>query len=148
MLLVVVPCGKSKIWDRHPRQGPTPARDVYIGSFFKANREFAESFGDQWLILSAKYGFIPPTYVIPEPYEVTFNDVRTNPISIAVLREQVAEQDLCSFKRILVLGGAMYRRAAEAVFTAYEKSLEFPTAGLPLGRSIQFIKNYNPFMKG
>lgn len=147
-LLVIVPCGKSKIWDRHPSQGPTPARDVYTGSLFKANRAFGEQYGDHWVILSAKYGFIPPTYVIPELYEATFKDTRTNPISVTALRQQVVDQYLCSFERILVLGGSMYHRAAEAAFVACKASLEFPTAGLPLGRSIQFIKHYNPFAKG
>jgi len=28
-LLVVVPCGQGKIWDRHPGAGPSPAEDAY-----------------------------------------------------------------------------------------------------------------------
>lgn len=147
-LLVIVPCGKSKIWDRHPRQGPTPARDVYTGSLFKANRAFGEQYGDHWVILSAKYGFIPPWYVISEPYEMTFNGAKTNPVSTSILKQQAEAQHLYCFERIIGLGGAMYRRVTEAAFAGYEIRLEFPTAGLPLGRSIQFIKNYDPFVRG
>ena len=56
--LVIVPCGKSKIWDRDPDAGPTAARAAYVGSPFKVNREYAETFGEAWVILSAKYGFL------------------------------------------------------------------------------------------
>jgi len=148
MLLVIIACGKSKIWDRHPEQGPTPARNVYTGSLFKANRAFAEKYADQWVILSAKYGFMPPSFIIPEPYDVTFKDAKTNPVSIGMLKQQVAEQNLFRFTRIIVLGAAAYRERASDAFAGYRVSLEFPTAGLRLGRPMQFIKNYDPCEKG
>jgi len=28
-VLVIVPCGKRKIWDKNPETGPCEARDVY-----------------------------------------------------------------------------------------------------------------------
>ena len=62
--LVIVPCGKRKIWDKNSEAGPTKARDVYTGSPFKVNREYAEKFGDPWVILFAKYGFLEPDQVI------------------------------------------------------------------------------------
>ncbi|HUG14566.1 MAG TPA: hypothetical protein VMM78_06045, partial [Thermomicrobiales bacterium] len=70
--LVVVPCGSAKVWDRYPNAGPTAAQDVYTGSPFVLNRHYAEQFGDSWVILSAKYGFVAPQFVIREPYNVTF----------------------------------------------------------------------------
>lgn len=51
--LVVVPCGKRKIWDKYPSAGPTKAEDVYIGAPFKVNREYAEKYGSRWVVLSA-----------------------------------------------------------------------------------------------
>jgi hypothetical protein len=63
--LVVVPCGKSKVWDREPHRGPTPAREAYVGNLFKVGRRYAEAFSDEWVILSAKYGLIQPDFVIP-----------------------------------------------------------------------------------
>jgi hypothetical protein len=36
---------------------------------YSGNR-FAERFGDAWVVLSAKDGFIPPEFTIPAPYEV------------------------------------------------------------------------------
>jgi len=44
-VLVIVPCGKAKAWDRTPQVGAVPARDAYVGGPFKANRDYAERFG-------------------------------------------------------------------------------------------------------
>jgi hypothetical protein len=30
-VLVIVPCGQAKIWDRHPQLGSVSARDAYTG---------------------------------------------------------------------------------------------------------------------
>jgi hypothetical protein len=90
--LVIVPCGQSKIWDRYPNAGPVAARNAYTGPLFRVNREYAEKFGDRWVVLSAKYGFISPDFVIPGPYEVTFKKKRTNPILVSILGEQVSDQ--------------------------------------------------------
>lgn len=87
--LVIVPCGRSKIWDRHPALGPVPARDAYTGTPFRVNRPDAERFEDSWVILSAKYGFISPDFVIPSPYEVTFTRRSNGPISVERLRPAV-----------------------------------------------------------
>ena len=57
--LVVVWSG-GEIWKRHPHVGPTPARDAWASSKFKASRRYAERFAERWLILSAKYGSIEP----------------------------------------------------------------------------------------
>ncbi len=67
MRLVIVPCGCSKIWDRDPKRGPVAAAEAYTGTPFRLNRQYAECFGDAWVVLSAKYGFIAPEFSIPEP---------------------------------------------------------------------------------
>ena len=56
-LLVIVPCGREKTWDKVAETGPTQAGDAYLGTPFVVNKSFAEQFGDAWMILSAKYGF-------------------------------------------------------------------------------------------
>jgi hypothetical protein len=43
-VLVIVPCGQAKIWDRHPQLGSVSARDAYTGPPFKVNRQYAEQF--------------------------------------------------------------------------------------------------------
>ena len=80
--LVVVPSGRRKIWDMKENARPTIAKNVYTGPIFKVNREYAETFSDKWVILSPKYGFIEPDFIIPEDYNVNFNDPKTEAISL------------------------------------------------------------------
>jgi hypothetical protein len=42
----VVPCGRSKNWERPPGCGPTAAAEVYTGTPFRLNRQYAERIGD------------------------------------------------------------------------------------------------------
>lgn len=135
--LVIIPCGSRKVWDRDPCHGPTDACHAYVGYPFRVNRQYAERFGDDWIILSAKYGFVAPEFVIPGPYNVTFSRASSSPISIDVLREQVRMLALDSFTTVVGLGGRRYQNAIESAFNGVSAVLVFPFAGLPLGRAIQ-----------
>jgi len=137
-VLVVVPCGARKIWDIYPGYGPCRARDVYQGPLFKVCRRFAEKFGDRWVILSAKYEFIDPDFIIPENYNVTFNKPSTNPVRVDVLRRQVDEMCLLDFDVIVVLGGRHYVERCLAVFP--RGKVKIPFRGLPLGKMMKAIK--------
>jgi hypothetical protein len=139
-ILVIVPCGQGKVWDDDPERGPTPAREAYTGAPFKVNRAYAERHGDRWVILSAKYGFIPPDFVIPGPYNVTFKKRATDPVGVATLREQIREQGLAEFPSIIGLGGKEYRAMIEGAFAPFGRAVEFPFAGLPIGRAMQEVK--------
>jgi len=138
--LVIVPCGLSKIWKKRPDAGPTPARLAYIGVPFKVNREYAERFGDQWVVLSAKYGFITPSFVVPGPYNVTFKRRSTNPVSIDVLRRQVADLSLGDFGDVLALGGKEYLQVVAAAFEGAHPTMHFPFAGKTLGNGLAAVK--------
>jgi hypothetical protein len=131
-VLVVVPCGKAKVWNRHPGLGATPARDAYTGALFRVHRAYAERFADRWVILSAKYGFMDPDWPIPGPYDVTFNDRRTNPVGPETLRRQISELDLGQFATVIGLGGAAYRAIVSTAFEPTSAKLTFPFAGLNL----------------
>jgi hypothetical protein len=130
--LVVVPCGKGKIWDRYPDAGATPARTAYTGAPFVKNREYAEAFADRWVILSARYGFIDPDFAIPGPYDVTFNDPTTDPIPVEELRRQVREKGLASFEVVVALGSAKYAGKTQAAFTTSRARVCAPVAHLPM----------------
>ncbi|MCR4434167.1 MAG: hypothetical protein NUV70_09005 [Caldiserica bacterium] len=128
--LCIVPCGKKKIWDKDPKAGPTQARNVYIGPFSQKCREYAEKFYPfSWCILSAKYGFLFPEEIVKGPYDVSFNDKRTNPISQKELSNQVQEKGLASFDRIVILGGKNYVRIIEDLFP--QKEVYSPLNGCP-----------------
>lgn len=78
--------------------------NAYTGAPFTVNREYAEASGGEWVILSAKYGFLRPTDLIPGTYEVTFKSPSTGPISIDALREQVRQMGLDRYAEVVGLG--------------------------------------------
>jgi hypothetical protein len=139
MTLIIVPCGRSKIWTKHPNAGPTPACEAYTGAPFKVNRSYAEKSGDRWVILSAKYGFIEPSVPITM-YEVTFKKRSTNPVSVATLKKQAADQGLLDFDHVVVLGGKEYRSVIEQAYAGTDSHLTFPFSGLTVGKAMRAIK--------
>jgi hypothetical protein len=138
--LVVVPCGKRKIWDVDPKAGPPQARKAYQGAPFKVNREYAEKFADEWLILSAKYGFIEPDFVIPRNYNVTLSDPTSNPISLAELQAQVQEKRLDRFDLVVALGSSTYAETVRAAFSGTAVRVIAATAGLGLFRTMGEVR--------
>lgn len=138
--LVIVPCSARKIWDLDPSHGPARACAAYVGTPFKVNREYAERVGDRWVILSAKYGFIPPEFTIPGPYDVSFNRKRSDPVTVDLLRQQIHELELLRFDRIICLGGRAYREIVESAFQRHPVRIIAPFAGLPLGKALQATK--------
>jgi len=139
-ILVVVPCGQRKIWDKDPNRGPTPARDAYIGAPFKVNKKYAAHFAERWVILSAKHGFMSPDFIIPGPYNVTFKDKSTNPISVSSLRSQIQAQKLGRFETVIGLGGKEYRGIIEQAFVGSNVRICLPFAGPRIGKAMQATK--------
>lgn len=139
-ILVVVPCGRSKIWSKQPSAGPTVAKDAYTGSPFKLNRRFAEREGYDWIILSAKYGFISPDFVLPGPYEITFKRKSSGPVKPEALKQQVEDLRLDQYVDVIGLGGKEYRAAIVAAFEDTVIEPRFPFAGLPIGKAMQATK--------
>ena len=126
--LCVVPCGSKKIWDKYPDVGPQKAKDVYIGSFATKCREYAKLFyPTSWVTLSAKHEFLFPDDYIPGPYNVSFNDKKTNPITVDELKVQAEKKKLYDFEKIVVLGGKNYTRIVRSVFQ--DKKILEPLSG-------------------
>lgn len=138
-ILVVVLCGKAKIWDNEPARGPVPAHDAYTGSPFVVNREYAERFGAQWRILRAKDRLVPPEADIG-PYNVSFKEPTTRPIAVEEVREQVRAQGLHEVDLVIGLRGKEYRAVVQAAFAPWPVPIRFPFAGLPLGHSMRAAK--------
>lgn len=138
-LLVIVPCGKSKIWKKYPTIENVKASKVYTGSPFIVNKAFAEKFADKWVILSAKYGFIEPDFIIPKDYNVSFNNSKSNPIEISELRKQFLKMGLDRYNLIIALGGTNYtKRILEVVDNP--STVSIPAAGLGLGYGLKYVK--------
>lgn len=142
--LCIVPCGSKKVWDKFPEAGPTPAKDVYIGTFAKKCQEYAaKTCPDSWYILSAKYGFLSPEDIVKGPYNVTFNDKNTNPVSLKDLILQKRQKNLDQYDKIIVVAGKIYKNIIREVFQ--EKEVENPLEGcrgigFMMGRLNELIK--------
>ena len=134
--LIIVPCGKSKIWKKQPNKGATEARLVYTGSPFLLNKRYAEHFRNNWMILSAKYGFINPDFKILEDYNITFNDPKTKPITINELEKQA--KSLQEYDCVIALGGKIYSNIARKIFK--DQQIVAPVYGLPIGMAMSKVK--------
>jgi hypothetical protein len=125
--LCIVPCAKRKIWDNKPDLGPVEAKYAYVGPFSTKCRKYAEKFHPgEWCILSAKYGFVLPEEMISGPYDVSFNDKKTCPITIDELIQQIKQKRLDEIENVVVLGGKRYATIAEKAFLG--KSVSNPLA--------------------
>ena len=136
--LIIIPCGKRKIWGKDPKAGPTKAQDVYTGGHFKVNRQYAEKFAPStWIILSAKYGFINPDFIICKDYNVRFGDFKA--ISTERLRRQISRKHFKKYRRIIALGGVDYTNRIAEVFSGI-KDIVTPVKGLRSGQKMKWLK--------
>lgn len=140
--LIVIPCGKRKVWASEPGRGPTPARDAYTGGPFRMNRRFAEKFAGRWMILSARYGFVAPDFVIPGDYNTTFKRPDENTVSVETLVRQIGDLGLDRYEVVIGMGGAEYRAALSLALEEYGRVPAFPFEGLPCGKAMQAVKRH------
>lgn len=91
-LLVMVACVSEKVWDNDPEATKlTPAGVAYTSTLFRKSRDYAQRYGEAWLVFSAKYGFMRPHELI-ENYNETFKNGGPNLVTVERLREQVSEK--------------------------------------------------------
>jgi DEAD/DEAH box helicase domain-containing protein len=122
--LYVVACTKTKAWDDSFAVPPVlPAQDVYQGKSFRDWLESPEhADGTPWVILSAKYGLIPPDLPLTR-YDVTFARRGDPVVGDRRLGEQarwrpgvLTDRPLTDFARVEVIGSETYRRKVEEAF--------------------------------
>ena len=142
MKLVIIGCGKSKIWDKNAWAGPQKASNVYVGPYFKSKRRFAESRGCDWMILSPKYGFMRPDFVIPSNYDVTFASKSPGAISVPELKRQVERQGLGNYANVTVLGGRVYVEKLRDAFSNTKAKIDAPFVGPRFGTQMGLIKKF------
>lgn len=131
---VIVGCGAAK------RDGPHgkswPAKDLYTSNYFQLKREYAEANGDQWMVLSAEHGLVPPTAEL-RPYETSIDDLDEGELDQLAhevgmeLIEWVAWEkgNGTTVDEIVVLAGRKYidpLREREAFHAGIEPTVLFP----------------------
>ncbi|WP_342439136.1 DUF6884 domain-containing protein [Paenibacillus sp. FSL L8-0436] len=123
--LCIIPCGAAKIWDKQPNQGATEAQYVYTGVFAVTCQKYARTYFDNWVILSAKHGFLFPSDLIPEDYNVSFVKPSIDTILLDQLHEQAKSKGLLAYEEVTVLGGKHYAERVKAIFNQGQQ-LIFP----------------------
>ncbi|GGK04804.1 hypothetical protein GCM10007063_28920 [Lentibacillus kapialis] len=114
--LSIIPCGRKKIWDTHPEWGAVSAKNAYIGTLHRRTRQYAELFTDQWVILSAKHGFLFAEDMVDGPYDVTFGQKSDEIIPFDQLISQIKDKQLDQFERLVILTGKKYKPVINTAF--------------------------------
>ena len=119
----------------------SPAKDLYISSWFKKARSYVESQGVEWFILSAKYGLIRPEQVI-EPYELTLNRMKKPE------RKQWADsvfnqlQDhVAPAQSVTFLAGQKYREFLEIWLQHNSIDVDVPMKALGIGKQLKWLSD-------
>ncbi|PGO19509.1 hypothetical protein CN984_30305 [Bacillus cereus] len=125
--LCIIPCGKKKIWDKYPDYGEAEAKDVYISPFGKACQAYATEFFENWVILSAKHGFLRPDDIVLENYDLAFDSKSDEIISIEQLQKQMVDKDLLQFEEIVLLAGKKHKKVVTKLYP--EEIITYPLGG-------------------
>jgi len=146
-VFVLVPCGKSKVFDSPNRMRALPsgavrwdsegntlvqASFVYTSRIYGLYMAFTRKFGHGYMIFSAKHGLLAPNAYIAN-YSATFLNPNSKVISVDRLKEQAAKMDWEAYDQILILGGKAYReKAREFMPEDTQGRLIFPFEGMDL----------------
>lgn len=126
--LVLVGCGDAKADE------PRKAKNLYTSNYFGLKRRYAEEHGDEWAILSAKYGLLDPEAEI-EPYDVTVDDVDVDEWGVAVAEDLPDVRDT----DVVVLAGPDYAEEVEGTLFLYGADVETPTEGKKIGERMNWL---------
>lgn len=133
--IVLVSCVSKK------RAIPLPAQDIYLSDWFLKASAYAKRFGNQWFILSAKYGLLAPDKVV-EPYNVT---LKTMPVHSRRLWAARVIQDLkpilSSGDTVIFLAGKAYRENLVSPIQNMGCQISIPMQALRIGEQMQWLNH-------
>ncbi|WP_336765842.1 DUF6884 domain-containing protein [Bacillus cereus] len=137
--ICIIPCGKKKIWDKHSDYGPMEAKDVYISPFGKACQAYATMFFENWVILSAKHGFLRPNDIVLENYDLAFDSKSDGVINIEQLQKQMVDKSLLQFDEIVLVAGKKHKKVVTKLYP--EEMITYPLEGCKgIGYMLQRLK--------
>lgn len=135
-MLIIVPCGKKKIWDINSIVGKVKAKDAYISNYFKLCKQYAERFADKWVILSGKYGIIEPDFVITANYDTR--------LFVSKKFENKVKRQLRSIikniSQVISLCGNYYSFFLKDVLYRFDLPIYVPLQGLKIGERQKVLK--------
>lgn len=135
--LIIIPCGKKKIWDENPSAGRTPARYAYTSNYFKLCAQYAEKFSFKWLIFSGKYGLIEPNFMVDDSYDIR---VKATERFRNKIKGQLKPFIPVGFSSFVSLCGKDYSQILKDVIDLFGLKLYTPLDGLRIGMKQKRIK--------
>ncbi len=72
-------------------------------------------FFENWVILSAKHGFLRPNDIVLENYDLAFDSKSDKVISIEQLQKQMVDKSLLQFDEIVLLAGKSIKSSNKAI---------------------------------
>lgn len=127
---------------RKKQSGWVAARGLYVSCWFLKAREFVESQGGDWFILSAEHGLLHPDERI-EAYEETLNGMRVaQRIEWAERVDRQIEELLPRLEMAVVLAGLRYREFLLPLLQARNIETQVPMAGLTIGKQLKWLGDH------
>jgi len=121
---------------------PAPAQDLYISDLFRKASTYASQTADEWYILSAKYGLVPPNRLI-SPYNVTLKQLP------AAERRAWAARVAADLRRVIKAGdhvvflaGEAYRAGLVDAIRAQGCTVAVPMQGLGIGQQLHWLNEH------
>lgn len=118
--LCIIPCGKKKSGMSSLMPSTVRAEDAYLSPFHQACERYAKAFFDEWVILSAKHGFLRPNDLVSRNYDVTFGTGHPEIMTADELSRQFHEKGFSNIKELVMLGGKKYRSVLNAVIGEHQ----------------------------
>jgi len=134
-MVAFVSCAAQKLATR------SAAQELYISQLFRKSRQFVETLGCRWFILSAKHGLLDPRTEV-EPYELSLDrmgviDRRRWSNGVISLFDELA----LSPKIAVILAGKPYREYLVPHLDQRGIKVDVPMAGLKRGPQLQWLTN-------
>lgn len=135
--VILVSCGKQKL--DHSAQ----AKDLYISKRFTAARRFAENFGSNWFILSAKYGLVAPEQIL-EPYDQDLNllTARAKKLWVETIVAGLLKCNLVS-KHLVVLATGVYGELLRENLKQEGFFVTYPLSDIPENIDADILERVN-----
>ena len=104
--IALVGCGSQKR-DLEDEQA-VPIDWLYTSTYFQLKREYAQACCDDYRILSAKFGLVPPEALVAESYDLTIGDLDDDALVEWVARVDDRLTTIDADATLVVLAGQAY----------------------------------------
>lgn len=122
------------------RQTICAARDLYISDWFVKARNYVESTGSTWFILSAKYGVVAPNQQI-KWYNMTLNKMSVHERRAWAERVRLQLDVLLPpIEWLVVLAGWRYREFLTEYLLTRASKVCVPMRGMSIGKQLRYLK--------